>query len=158
THCLDDGPRVRDEDVRIVGRIAEVVEQRRRGPDRLIEACRVDGNAVARAEGVIALALKCRTWIDEGEVDVEKHGTQPAHDAVSSYGPATTTVARFGSSHRRAAAFASSSVTASSSPGSRTSKSRPRSKNSAFWMKFAIPAFVSSARGIDWMRYCRESS
>ena len=75
-----------------------------------------------RTECAVALALKRRARIDEREIDVEEHRLRrrrhPFPSAVAaaraSYGPAMTTDARFTSSVCLAAAFTSSSVTASS--------------------------------------------
>ncbi len=61
--------------------------------------------------------------------------------------------ARSGARNRLAHALTSSSVTAFSSPGSLTSWSIPKPNCSHDCRNVAIPAFVSSMRGIDPMRY-----
>ena len=125
-HPLDDRGRVSMKQRRFVDVVARFVEHRGRGSHRRVEPRRIDRDAVAGAELLVALALERRAGIDQREIDVEEDGAGHAGlngsgRAIGSYGPAITTDARSGSSTRRAAACTSSSVTASSSAGSRRS-------------------------------------
>src|SRR6185503_20413310 len=102
-------------DLGVVNRARRLIQDRRRTRDRAAERVDVDLHAVAGGKPPVPFAAERRTRIDQREIDVEEDGL----DLHSWYGPAMTMAARSGSSARRAAAFASSRVTAASSDGSR---------------------------------------
>src|SRR6185436_13965621 len=141
-HRLDDRRGVAVEDRRIVDVALGGVEHGRRHGHGIGEPRLVELEAVALAEAAIALAAKRRAGVDQREVDVEE-------DCRRRHGPATEIAARSGVRNVAATSFTSSSVTRSSRPGSRRSKSSPRPKYSALWRKLAMPALVSTTRGID---------
>src|SRR4051794_22619535 len=118
-----------DKHLSVVDAVLRLVEDVRRTENRLAEERRVHRHPVLLAELPVPFALKFRSRINQCEIDIEKDGFGGLRHR--SYGPATTTAARAGSSVRCAAAFASSNVTASRSAGNRRSWSRPRPKNSA---------------------------
>src|SRR5258705_2429432 len=105
-----------------------------------------------RTLGTVRQSVNPRTWNDESANPRTYEPPAPA------YGPATTTAAFDGSSTARAAAWTSSRVTRPSRSGILASKSMPRPKNSTICRKFAMPTLVSSRRGIEPIRYCRDSA
>src|ERR1043166_3279170 len=90
-HFFDDVPCVGDEELVIVRRAFGIVEQRCGAGDGGFEPGRINVDVVPLRECLISLAAKCRTRIDEREIDIEHDRFDPAHVA---YGPAMTTDAR----------------------------------------------------------------
>src|SRR5688572_18397659 len=78
THQLDDSLRVADKH-RVVIEVVFGVEQARGSGHRRLEARAIDRDPVAGAALLIAHALKPRTGMDEGEIDVEEDGCGAWH-------------------------------------------------------------------------------
>src|SRR5262245_51500535 len=120
SHLLDDVARIADEDLGVVYRVVRAIENGRRPHHGVLEQRRIDADAMLRTESVIAGTLKCRSGVDQREIDIEEHRSNRRwrrgpclHDVpTSSYGPATTTVARSVSRCRRATSWICSRVTA----------------------------------------------
>ncbi len=74
-HVLDDRRRVVNEELVVIDRLLDFVEDERRGGNGVVEPRRVDGDAFLGAEARVALALKGRPRKDQREIDVEKDGT-----------------------------------------------------------------------------------
>ena len=79
-HLLDEVADVAKEEGRVVDQVVGIVEQRRGARHRGVVGGRVAvGDAVTGAEVAVPVGLEERPRVDEGEIDVEEHGSGNGH-------------------------------------------------------------------------------